>query len=95
MCVYITGLKTNLLLKNILINHCYCDLTKAKRKVNFFFIILKIMTSQQQKQEFIYFETFYKTYRETFKKPADSLFLFIHWFMLKNSYQSTFNNIVS
>lgn len=53
------------------------------------------MTSQQQKQEFIYFETFYKIYRETFKKPADSLFLFIHWFMLKNSYQSTFNNIKS
>lgn len=58
-------------------------------------VIIENKMRMNQQMEFVYFETFYKTYRETFKKPADSLILFIHWFMLQNRYQSIFNNTVS
>ena len=49
----------------------------------------------QSQLEYLNFDMFYRTYRETFKKPADSLVLFIHWFMIQNRYKCIVDKVVS
>ena len=45
--------------------------------------------------EYLNFDMFFRTYKDQFQKQADSLVLFVHWFLVQNRYKCLVDGIVS